>query len=151
MKNAFAISCWKPNIFHLQQVAACAASIRDCGYDEDVVIMTIDQQAVPKLRKVCRDYDVIVKKVDPLFFYAHKAYQRKRTMACLLDVNKLHYWALTEYDSVVGIDCDCLLVRRFRGHWNREEFIVFGGGKTGPVCSAAMTIQTWKHSMRCVS
>ena len=138
--NAFAIACWKPQLFHLQQALGCVASIRKSGYDEDVVVMTIDDAAVPKLKRACKEYDVIVKKCDPLVFYAHENWQRNRTMACLLDGNKLWYWTLTEYDSVIGIDCDCLLKKHFTGHWNRDEFITFSGGRTGPVCSAAMTV-----------
>ena len=145
MKNAFAVSCWKPNIFHLQQAVACAASIREVGYDDDIVIMTIEDQAVPKLERACRDYNVQIRKCEPLVFYAHEHWQRNRSAACLLDGNKLQYWTLTEYHSVVGIDCDCIVHTRSEMLWNRSQFIAFSGpprpdGNIGPVCSAAMTV-----------
>jgi len=150
MKRAFAIACWKPQLSHLKQTIACAASIRDFGYLDDIVILTLDKSSVCRLCRSCENYDVKIKVVDQVFIHNKNWVNRKRKnhYQSLLDPNKHYYWSLTDYDSVIGLDSDCWVFGDVSEVFDYNGFNVWHGDVTGPVCSAMMSVKPNQNTFK---
>ena len=118
LRGAFAIGTFstsrRPEYFAMG--LACALSIREAGYTEPILFVTVDMSAAQQRQAVEQGFQVVRK---PAFDYPALEHGPYRWLS-FNDAQKIHYWSLP-FEKLVSLDPDVLCIRQCPKIWSWPE------------------------------
>jgi hypothetical protein len=94
----------KQNDNYFNMTIGLARSIREIGYDEDIVVITNHQPYEEPLVKE----GLLVERREVFDYPALHDYKCRAWELSIFDIQKVYYWSLWQYHRVICLDCDVL-------------------------------------------
>lgn len=113
--------------YYIEMVLVAARKMREVGYTEDIVVITNNK----RLENLCAAESITYEYRDIFDYKALHEYKCNAWHLSLFDMQKIHYWSLTDYDRILALDADILPTNDKFVDWDIDGIGVICGNHNG--------------------